>query len=206
MGIAALIGMGLSLVGVALVWTTFRETRKANEIAKADERPWLNFAPGIDGHITICFDTLDFNISVSITNHGGRPANDVYGKIEATLDKFPDRPLAEISKAMLKVKADDAHVVTVFPTDSENLVLEGQFSISGISAGQPMFIIAIAYNDPALTETFYTARFFELHHIDASVKLYGSDGPKLLFHGQQNCRHILKFDLIEARQVAPYAS
>lgn len=33
MGIAALIGMALSAVGIFLVYTTFNETRKANEIA-----------------------------------------------------------------------------------------------------------------------------------------------------------------------------
>ena len=34
MGIAALIGMALSAVGVAFVWTTFQETRVANDIAR----------------------------------------------------------------------------------------------------------------------------------------------------------------------------
>lgn len=33
MAVAAVIGMGLSAVGVFLVWTTFNETRKANDIA-----------------------------------------------------------------------------------------------------------------------------------------------------------------------------
>ena len=33
MGAAAVIGAGLSIVGVVLVWTTFAETRRANEIA-----------------------------------------------------------------------------------------------------------------------------------------------------------------------------
>jgi hypothetical protein len=45
MGIAALIGMGLSAVGVWLVKTTFDETRKSNAIAQRalliENRPWL---------------------------------------------------------------------------------------------------------------------------------------------------------------------
>lgn len=45
MGAAAVIGMGLSVVGVVLVYTTFHETRKANEIATrvsaAELRPYL---------------------------------------------------------------------------------------------------------------------------------------------------------------------
>ena len=41
MGAAAVIGMVLSVVGVALVWTTFAETRKANQIALMEHRPWI---------------------------------------------------------------------------------------------------------------------------------------------------------------------
>ena len=41
MGVAALAGMALSVVGVVLVWTTFNETRRANEIAKLQNRPFM---------------------------------------------------------------------------------------------------------------------------------------------------------------------
>ena len=43
MGPAALIGMGLSAVGAWLVWTTFRETKSSNVIARAESRAWINF-------------------------------------------------------------------------------------------------------------------------------------------------------------------
>ena len=36
MGAAALVGMGISIVGVYLIWTTFRETKESNVIAKAE--------------------------------------------------------------------------------------------------------------------------------------------------------------------------
>jgi cytochrome c-type biogenesis protein CcmE len=42
MGCAAVIGMVLSAIGVILVYTTFDETRKANELTKAGQRPWLS--------------------------------------------------------------------------------------------------------------------------------------------------------------------
>lgn len=42
MAAAAVFGIALSAVGVWLVKTTFDETRKANEIAKASQRPWLS--------------------------------------------------------------------------------------------------------------------------------------------------------------------
>ena len=41
MGAAAVLGMVLSAVGVYLVWTTFAETRRANEIAREGQRAWL---------------------------------------------------------------------------------------------------------------------------------------------------------------------
>ena len=41
MAFAALLGIGLSGVGVFLVYTTFDATRKANEIAKKNVRPWV---------------------------------------------------------------------------------------------------------------------------------------------------------------------
>lgn len=41
MGVAALIGMALSAVGVWLVKTTFDETRKANQISAKHQRAWL---------------------------------------------------------------------------------------------------------------------------------------------------------------------
>lgn len=42
MGVAAITGMLLSAIGVGLVWTTFRETRESNKIAKHAQRPWIS--------------------------------------------------------------------------------------------------------------------------------------------------------------------
>jgi hypothetical protein len=74
MGIAALIGMGLSLVGVALVWTTFRETRKANEIAsdttEAENRAWLKVSVNLSP-LHIYPDAIQMqNIPITIENVG----------------------------------------------------------------------------------------------------------------------------------------
>lgn len=43
MGLTAVAGVLLSLVGVILVFTTFAATRHANRITLAGQRPWLNF-------------------------------------------------------------------------------------------------------------------------------------------------------------------
>jgi hypothetical protein len=76
MGAAAVIGMGLSAVGVYLVWTTFAETRESNNIAKrtaADQlRPYV--------YITDEFMELDSGcakIKLHLRNFGQTPAKNV---------------------------------------------------------------------------------------------------------------------------------
>lgn len=76
MGIAALIGMGLSLIGVALVWTTFRETRKANEISRTSQRPWLDANIKLHG-ISKVASGYALRIEVMIENVGSIPANHI---------------------------------------------------------------------------------------------------------------------------------
>ena len=64
MGIAALIGMALSAVGVFLVWTTFNETRKANSIAKETLFRQLR------AYVTVeALESANMTGSVSITLH-----------------------------------------------------------------------------------------------------------------------------------------
>jgi len=81
MGIAALIGMGLSLVGVALVWTTFRETRKANEISsattEAENRAWIKVSVELKP-LHIFPDAIQMeNVRVTIKNVGHSVARQI---------------------------------------------------------------------------------------------------------------------------------
>ena len=78
MGAAAVIGMGLSVIGVFLVWTTFRETRQANVIAReameAQTRPWIRLAARPyrsrrEG------TTVKASVTVRAENVGNAPAN-----------------------------------------------------------------------------------------------------------------------------------
>lgn len=76
MAAAAVIGMGLSVIGVWLVWTTFRATKEANVIASESERPWLELvvgdeieAKGGDGR-----SSPSVSLSITLKNHGGVPA------------------------------------------------------------------------------------------------------------------------------------
>ncbi|WP_209348697.1 hypothetical protein [Pontixanthobacter sp. CEM42] len=74
MGIAAMIGMGLSALGIWLVWTTFRETRRQARIAednlesfRATERGYCEIELS-GGTASKTSDVLDF--SAKITNTG----------------------------------------------------------------------------------------------------------------------------------------
>ncbi len=101
MGIAALIGMALSAVGVWLVYTTFREakrsanaaleavkeTRASNAIAReamtAENRAWIKIEV-VEHHDWHAFpDTYHFSVTVKLTNIGKSFARRV--KIEAAL-------------------------------------------------------------------------------------------------------------------------
>ena len=82
MAVAAVIGMALSVIGVLLIWTTFRETRLANEIAGTGARAWLSVdlafsgfgQPWISGELGNGFA---FELAGKIENHGSAPASDV---------------------------------------------------------------------------------------------------------------------------------
>lgn len=82
MGNAAIVGVVLSVAGVLLVWTTFRETREANRIMRSEGRPWLEIrdvklshpriSPSTENGTTA--DRFSCVVSYSITNTGKSPA------------------------------------------------------------------------------------------------------------------------------------
>lgn len=75
---AAIFGVMLSIVGVWLVWATFGETKKANEIIRSDGRPWLDFR-GIEFRKLEFQPGSFFNCTPKFTiqNFGKSPAFDV---------------------------------------------------------------------------------------------------------------------------------
>ena len=73
MGIAALIGMALSAVGVWLVKTTFDETRKANDISKEVHRPWITISVKPENFIAVPF-SHHFDVEFTFENVGDTAA------------------------------------------------------------------------------------------------------------------------------------
>jgi hypothetical protein len=88
MGIAALIGMGLSLLGVVLVATTFRETRKANDLSAKFQRARIKVTLKIIDHA----DVISYSAGIEVENIGASVATDVYVRFDI-FDEPPDSPM-----------------------------------------------------------------------------------------------------------------
>jgi hypothetical protein len=83
MGVAALIGMALSAVGVWLVKTTFDETRRANTLAKKSQRAIISVkldAKDVNSGYLVC--------ALRAENIGGTPALEVGVEIELSKDEI----------------------------------------------------------------------------------------------------------------------
>ena len=78
MGLAALMGMGLSAIGVYLVWTTFRATREANDISRDTAKRQLRaYLIGKDHRIERFFNNGRTKFVVHLHNSGQTPAYEV---------------------------------------------------------------------------------------------------------------------------------
>ena len=102
MGIAALIGMALSAIGVWLVKTTFDETRTANEIALFGQGADL-IADGAEIEITPEFVT----IGIMLSNVGAAMAHDVSG--EGTLKFYSRQPILRTLRTFSHVLTRTSH-------------------------------------------------------------------------------------------------
>jgi len=98
MAVAALVGVALSIVGVLLVWTTFRETRDANRIATEAAKPRVHFslaaAPDIMMNATVNIVASNVGGSgcvVTVVSHAWCKRTEVPENLEA---KFVTIPLA----------------------------------------------------------------------------------------------------------------
>jgi hypothetical protein len=86
MGAAAVIGMGLSVVGVILVWTTFAETRESNVIAKAAAAEVKNAAqPRMGVSALVVVNVANQALTVSLTPDHRREAFDLVVSGSATI-------------------------------------------------------------------------------------------------------------------------
>ena len=74
MGMAAIIGMFVGIVGVGLVFTTFRETRRSADAAHDANRPWLQIDIVEVERLTLHDEGASISATVKIINRGNSPA------------------------------------------------------------------------------------------------------------------------------------
>lgn len=156
MGIAALIGMALSAVGVWLVKTTFDETRKSNEITKAAQRAWiaaqikpLNIAPTDT-------DEIEIWLEIIIKNEGQMAAKGISAAIRAMPQSFENHRPAELRK--VRSIADVTNALP--PNGTETLQAKAKFPIREVSwlsqfkKYRAIITLVIAYSDGETIETW----------------------------------------------------
>ncbi|MGB7655423.1 MAG: hypothetical protein WBL74_08070 [Novosphingobium sp.] len=89
MGLAAITGMILSVVGVWLIYATFQETRAANDIAKDDQRPWIDIEI-VDVSMSSSTETFDLTANIRIANRGQSPALNVESRARIAVSRGKD--------------------------------------------------------------------------------------------------------------------
>lgn len=103
MGGAAVLGMVLSVVGVILVWITFRATKEANEIARRGQRAWLQISADIED-VYQQEKQVAVSYVVTVKNVGSDIAKDVqfeaalfrfFATVDAECDAFFAAPLSD---------------------------------------------------------------------------------------------------------------
>lgn len=146
MGIAAIIGMSVGIVGVGLVFITFRETKRAADIARdamsADQRAWLSvkatlvseLTPGIThdgraGYYVRC--------KLRIKNHGHEPAVHILSHAKVILSGID----CDLDEAFGAYCDDKRHAITTGPAlfagddmDSAHMLFIGQDEIDAATA------------------------------------------------------------------------
>jgi hypothetical protein len=127
MGIAAMIGMALSTATVLLIWTTFRETKRAADAA-ADANSMTRQAfeeservnhPHLEINARTYFTHDEASCRIDLVNHGPTRIEDCSWDLTATIDG------TEIQNAILK--AARPNVVTTIPAGRAEY---GQYPLS----------------------------------------------------------------------------
>jgi hypothetical protein len=187
MGLAAILGMGLSVVGVYLVWTTFKETRHANEIAKADQRAWVRLSADPRLAREIRKGTLYLRINCVAENTGRSPAT--FFAIEAKVFFLGrNEASAVVEDEMLKQieewKADyrGFEKAVLLPNDTEEYQIWNTFSGDEVKwwdspffpkSVAPLLLTAVFYRTTALPDIVQLSwRSWYLVSIDKDGQLH----------------------------------
>lgn len=179
MGAAAIVGIAISVVGIGLVYTTFAETRKANEIARAalanSNRAWLQLEVG--PFVTFFEHTNENSVSLQIdtaaNNFGQEPATFVSREIVYVHAPGPFHLESEIRRLAAKRDWRSHHGETIYAEKKKRIDGDVRCLIPvlpPVGVGEPWNIsvpqnyigAAMFYSSGAGDRIYYVARFFRL--------------------------------------------
>ncbi|MCW3849394.1 hypothetical protein OF829_19310 [Sphingomonas sp. LB-2] len=184
MGVAALIGMFLSAVGVALVWTTFRATREANTIARdavqGELRPWIRFT--IDGSLWGRITKIDgggYDVVTDVTfkNIGNSPAIGLSYCASIVFSELNREHLLSQVAGWFDVDGEDWRDKTLFQGDEWERKV-GAIVVEECTTRSPVLVIAARYRSPFSDIDHFTVRVFDMrdtHHRTDDVVHFRDD-------------------------------
>lgn len=197
MAIAAVVGVALSVIGVLLVWTTFRETKRANAIAReameAQTRPWLKLSVR-PTHVEKEPKEIRVNIKVETTNVGNAPANYV-SLVPVILDGYWSTP--RILNAVPNLFSDDGepknlHDKILFQNENWEYKCTAEATNFPENETTACMVVSIRYNSPSDPKPHYTTVIFDLVHLNDALEIDAVE------HGDL-------FTLVERQSFSAYA-
>ena len=165
MGVAALIGMILSAIGVALVWITFRETKSSNEIAQKafdyQVRPWIKVRQEI-GRPTFTDSDISVTLEITCINVGSSPANRVSILSFILVDDWPTEIILNNLPSLFEEGNSEWHERTIFPNEDWKRGVSVECTgVVGLH-DKACVVVAARYTSPAnYTKFYYTANVYD---------------------------------------------
>lgn len=174
MGAAAVIGMGLSVIGVFLVWTTFDATRKANAIAHdaldGQLRPWVSF--GVDyygGRVE--GSTIRTNVKIAFVNRGTSPALYVTYAASLYTERWHGERVFNHMPLFFEGNLADHHNKTIFPGDEWEKDCWVELENAPTGPQELMLVVAVRYRSPYSRQYRYTCKIYDIDGYSRSDKL-----------------------------------
>ena len=195
----------LSIIGIGLVWTTFRETRKANDIARDGNRAWVKLEAKGPRTMVIGHPKSTLHIGVELVNFGQSPATNIrcWGKIYfepvSTEKIFSD--VTNYYKST--IVADYSNVIFT----NDKIIEQIDIECLDVPAGR-YDIIAVAsccYRVIGKDELHFTARTFDISSQDPSAQSLGGRG-QFQFHNSKSNMAMTQVLPIERKDVSAIAT
>ena len=181
MAAAAVIGVCLSAIGVGLVWTTFRETKDANVIARnamiGQLRPWIKISAKQMGQIRVNEDELSLKIQCKFENKGESPAINFCYHTTMYFEDMTSKQLASDIKGWFNEESNSFDEVNIFRNDDE--VRDCEVEHSGRVTGEfsVNLVVAARYQSAFSPEYHYTAIMLRIVNVSSGRFLFATLGP-----------------------------